>query len=163
MIYALRTSRFPLPARMEIARAIQANDSQTIQRYVEQKAIVHILDVLYGPDLYCLFCRIPVFPTTQRYPQGHTASGPWYFEHKNMGDRPSECVGYVRGSNYAYSLGIVNPDYHGCYVAMGCEVDNAGRPTEWHRTRCRVLDVGRTYCHHAAERGCLAPSGSSDQ
>lgn len=152
MIYALFERNTPCDDRLAIARAIWQNDSIAIQEYVTSGTIVHIMDVQSDTrrDLFCVFCRIPVFASRMRAPRGHHAQQPWHFEHRQIGIRPGECVGYVRRPPMPHALGIKNPENHGCYISLGCETNERGAPTTWHRTRCKTI-VGHSYCHLARQ------------
>jgi hypothetical protein len=155
MIYAMTRRDISDAARLAIAHAIQHRDSHTIELYVVSGDIVHVMAfpteeaVSSERELFCIFCRIPVFSTDARAPGWCPAKNPWHFEHRRTGYMPGDCVGRTRNPPIPHALGIENPADHGCYVLLGCEVNANGMPSERHRTRCQTIDLGRTYCHLA--------------
>ena len=153
MIYALVGQDAPHDERLAISQAIRENDSDVIRQHVADGTIVHIMDVQSDTrrDFVCIFCRNPVFASRKRAPSGRHAQQPWHFEHKGTGHTPGKCVGHERHRPIPNSLGIKNPEAHGCYIQLGCETDTNGGPTVQHRTRCKTIDNGRTHCHLARQ------------
>jgi len=159
MIYALTSRNINSVDRIQIASDIELNDATAIALQIKKGQIAHILCAT-NQEYYCIFCLIPVFPTDARSPCGQQAQDDWHFEHKQLGDRPGECIGKVRHSqSYAHGLGKRNPPKHGCYVLLGCEVDVNGNQTKRHRTLCQTISsqvgVDRTYCHFAKKLKCI--------
>ncbi len=155
MIYALPQQDLPDTDCLAIARAISDHDRATCNYYVSLGAIIHVMDISESMVLYCVYCRIPVFATAARGPGCSLGIEPWHFEHKETGDQPGQCIGMARNPPTRHALGILNPARHGCYIQMGFETDAHGIPTEWHRTKCKTIELGQTYCHHAAHFGCV--------
>ena len=149
MIYAVLREDLADTHRSAIARAILDHDAATIQLHVARGDIVHILDIHAAKLFFCIYCRIPVFPTDARAPAGLTAQSPWHFEHARTGHSPGECIGQIRRPPIPKAIGILNPAVQGCYVALGCETNANGHPTDRHRTNCQTIRAGRTYCHLA--------------
>ena len=157
MIYALsRFSKVIDNVRLEIAQAIVNNDSQTIEHYVSNNNIIHIID---GSGSTCLYCRNIVRTSIGNGPKDshYPVKNPWHYEHINGAGAylPNECIGHIRNKPIPHALGISNPQNHGCYICMGCETDPNGNSTIWHRKMCRTIVNGRTYCHLALINGCI--------
>jgi len=151
MIYALtRQDQVDNDCRA-IAQAILDRNSEHINRYVFGSSIVHVMHVTPEMNLFCIYCRIPVFATDARPPDGYEAQNPWHFEHRRTGIRPGECIGYVREPPTPNALQIENPRNHGCYVQLGCE----NELVTCHRTRCHTINRGITYCHLARQFSCI--------
>lgn len=158
MIYGLVNQEQADRDRIAIANAILNHDVHTIQQYVNQRLIIHVMQAHTIPSAYCIYCRNRIIASTQRTPKNLTAERPWHFEHERSGESPGECIGYTRTSpDYLHGIGIENPKYHGCYLLLGCETTSSGERTEWHRTRCKTIQDGRTYCHHgyAVNPSCI--------
>jgi hypothetical protein len=87
---------------------------------------------------HCIWCLDVVRPSRRNGPRGYTVAEPWYFMHSTN----NACIGHqhrIGGGVY------LNPQYQGCYVAMGCE-QALGRS----RRECQCIAGGRTYCQHAS-------------
>ncbi len=165
MIYALAQRNTHHDERLSIAQAIRDNDSNVIQQAVESGTIVHIMDLhAYGSALLCIYCCIPVVAVQTRPPQGWQAQQTWHFEHRRIGHLPGRCVGHVRNPPIpnALDMGLRNPKSHGCYIRLGCEITANGGPTNWHRTRCKTIDNGSTYCHLAIQHQCVSIRPNSE-
>ena len=154
MIYALANSGLNHADRLVIAHAIQSHDAATIQIFVANGSIFHVMNVPAGADAFCIFCCIPVFTTDARGPSRLQAVNDWHFEHKREGHLPGRCVGFVRQPPVPNALGVGNPKDHGCYILLGHELDANGNPTNWHRQRCKTIAFGQTYCHLAGANSC---------
>ena len=157
MIYALLRQDTPHAERFAVAQAIRDNDSNVIQQHVVNGIIVHIMDVQDNRYRFCIHCCNPVEATCRRAPRGRQAQQTWHFEHTGAGHTPGRCVGHVRNPPipFALDMGLRNPQSHGCYIRLGCETNANGGPTDWHRTRCKTIDSGETYCHLAGQLQCL--------
>lgn len=151
MIYALTDQNAPDIQRGAIASALRERDMAAVHGFVDQGVIVHVMDVGENEDVFCVYCRIPVFRSVDRPPAGLVAHAPWHFEHRRMGHHPGECVGHTRQPPTPHALGIKNPRGHGCYVQLGCE-----HLADRHRSACQTIANGATYCHHAAGQHCVA-------
>lgn len=149
MIYGLVNQEQADGDRIAIANAIMKNDYHTIQQYVSQRIIIHVMSAHTIPNVYCIYCRNRIVASTRRTPEQMTAKQAWHFEHDGSGETPGKCIGYMRiPPEYPHGLGIENPRNHGCYLLLGCEATSLGHPTEWHRTQCKTIQEGRTYCHY---------------
>jgi hypothetical protein len=155
MIYGLVNQDTTNAQRLVIAQAIQSSDALVFKQHAENGTIIHIMDTPTDVGFSCFFCRIPVFPTDARPPRGLEANSTWHFEHHRTGRLPGECVGHVRLPPIPYALGVENLAQHGCYIRLGCEINANGNPTDWHRTNCKTIVQGLTYCHHARRNGCV--------
>lgn len=149
MIYALVEEDTPCPTRRMVAQAILDNNSTLIGCFVRKGTIVHIMDVQDRHCLFCIHCCNPLFPSNRRPPN---AARPWHFEHRQTGHSPGECVGHVRRPPTPHALGICNPRGHGCYIMLDRETDGNESPTDQHRTMCKVIDNGHTFCHQAGQQ-----------
>ena len=157
MIYALVQRDTCHAERSKIARAIQSHCPNVIRQLAENGTIIHIMNMQDDDDrdLFCIHCCNPVFPSRRRPPGARRT---WHFEHCSGADyhTPGECVGRVRWPPIPSALGIENPAGHGCYIRLDREIDeNNGNPSDQHRTRCKTIDSGETYCHLARQERCL--------
>jgi len=142
MLYALLQKK-DRATRRAIAQAISQHDSQAIQPFVVGSLIVHVMNAATatGP-LFCIYCLDRVLPTKANPPKGRQASNKWHFRHATIND----CIGEIRAP-----LGVLNPDRHGCYVALGCETVKGRK-----RKSCQTINhQGRTYCHLGVTFVCV--------
>lgn len=157
MIYALAKQDTSRDERLSIAQAIRDRNSIVIHQHVTNGTIFHIMDVPNDYESFCIYCCNPVIASDLRAPRGQQAQHTWHFEHTREGHCPGNCVGQVRHppTPYALNMDLRNPRRHGCYVRLGCETDDNGASSARHRTRCKTIVRGHTYCHLAGQERCL--------
>ena len=145
MIYAMLLKSTPLNVREDIARAILAR--QDVVAFVQQGHILHIDSAHQGTTYYCIYCQDVICPRKRNRPRARVPVNDWYFKHRTE----NRC----RGSDFGLGNGLINLVDQGCYILMGHETDTNGQPTIWHRTCCKTIQRGQTYCHSARQNGCI--------
>ncbi len=151
MIYALTSCETPPEDRTRIAKAIDERDDRVLRRYARKGVVIHIMDRNEQnsprPVVYCIYCLDPINSTHYRGPKGLEVEASWHYEHRE----DHGCIGKVRRVPLLHPLYRKNPANHGCYVEMGCELNQDDTPGDHYRSRCKTIQDGRTYCHLATE------------
>jgi hypothetical protein len=152
MIYAMLSEDIEEDVRKEIADAIL--NSCDVHNFVKKGCIVHIADVEKETEYFCIYCRDLVFPSS-RNPKSPVPRQNWYFEH----DAEGSCM----GSDFGLKDDLTNPRRQGCYKLRGHEINSVGNPSDKHRTSCKTIKDGSTYCHLAVECGCVPGTPQPNQ
>lgn len=144
MIYALQSRTVSLQDRKLIAESISSGSS--VEQWVQAKFITHIADSCCDTCYFCVYCVNSVRAADRNRPKTRVPVHNWYFEH----EMHPGCVGTDLGIS-----GCINPANHGCYIQLGCENNIAGLATNWHRTCCKTIESGLTYCHLGKRQNCV--------
>jgi len=147
MIYAMLRPAVARSTREAIARSILAHED--VGPFVQQGLIVHVREAQVGQAYYCIHCRDAVYPFRTSRPRGCVPSHDWYFQHRTE----NRCL----NTDFGLGSSLINPPRQGCYIQLGCEISANDRRTAWHRTQCRAVDDGRSYCHLARNEQCIFP------
>ncbi len=146
MIYARLNPQISDGDRRLLLNAIDQNDASVLESFANQSRIVHVhqLNHLQHRTLYCVWCEDRVHASKGNCPPGYTSAGHWYFRHAVN----KEC----HGEPSAIVPEAINPENHGCYLAMGHETLPGHS-----RRNCFCITSGSTYCHLAlaAEPPCI--------
>ena len=155
MIYALLSQSVTVAEKNIIKTAIRNQDSATIEQFLYSAAnisraqsgvLIHVMDLptITLPELYCLYCDKLICPSNGNQPRNKTRTSntyDWHFKH-DLGADGTACF-KTRG----------NIKDQGCYIQLGFEGTTAR-----HRTNCKTIVMGQTYCHLAECNHCITPN-----